>query len=255
MVSWDSDALLIPATAYAQTLAAMRQLRQVGQLTSDVFTKMALTSDLNFQQLETWIGDNAVDNIVPVDANVKNVPTDKGIYFWFMRTECYNILSQRLEDTPLVAVDPCVTKDGLHLVYIGTAGTGKQGGANLRQRLDWHVCQDHLEGCIRHGTLSTLRTGIGSLLSDDLIQCDPTTTRQKINDLFSEYFKVYWKCYVPPNDNEIDNDEAVLIDKIRPIFNIKKNPNSRIDNSPTKIYKLRRKLILSRTKYRVRNNI
>jgi hypothetical protein len=93
----------------------------------------------------------------------------KGIYFWFMKTEGYNLMSKYIKIKP---IDPRYSKeiDGMKydLVYLGTTGTGKQGNSTLNKRLDWHINQKHRESTInqKQSALSTLRTGLGSLLSD-----------------------------------------------------------------------------------------
>ena len=57
------------------------------------------------------------------------------------------------------------------LVYVGTAGVRNVGAArenkgHLRERMKWHITTRHNQSTIRNGTLSTLRTTIGSLISD-----------------------------------------------------------------------------------------
>ena len=67
---------------------------------------------------------------------------------------------------------------------------------------------------MKSGTLSTLRQGIGSLLSDDLIIPD---TETKVNNFLRNHLKVYWIEY-PNNMQLIDNDEDILIKGLKPLL-------------------------------------
>jgi hypothetical protein len=138
------------------------------------------------------------------------------------------------------------------LVYLGTAGTGKKGNSNLSERFIWHIKPHHTESNICHGFLSTLRAGLGALISNDLIF---PNTKTEVNDFMKQYMKVFWIEY--PNDIElIDNDEKILIKILKPLFNIKNNSNAKssaIDNV-TKQYRKRRNEVAKATKKRLECN-
>jgi hypothetical protein len=144
-----------------------------------------------------------------------------------------------------------INNETYDLVYLGTAGTGKKGESNLRERLQWHIEQQHRESAInqKQSALSTLRTGIGALLADDLII---PNTGQSINSFFQKYMFVYWISY-SRDKKEIDSDEKITIKILKPILNLKNNPSARI-NAPinvTQLYKSRRKLVEQNTKLRL----
>jgi hypothetical protein len=169
-----------------------------------------------------------------------------------MKTEGYNQLSKYAEIKP---IKPSYTKeiDGgkYDLVYLGTTGTGKQGNSTLNKRLDWHINQKHRESTInqKQSALSTLRTGLGSLLSDDLIEFN---TEALVNQIMKDYFLIYFVEY-PDNKGLIDSEEDILIKGFKPIFNIKGNPNSlkiALENS-TNLYKKRRNEVENKTKKRL----
>ncbi len=134
---------------------------------------MEINSNADFNQLSEWLNQNLTEknSIIPHTNAIPNI-TSKGIYFWFMHPDGYKALSK------FVVIEPITSRytkeiDGVKydLVYLGTTGTGKQGNSNLFIRLDWHINQEHREStiCQKESALSTLRTGLGALLSKDLI--------------------------------------------------------------------------------------
>jgi hypothetical protein len=212
---------------------------------------MPILPQADFNQLIDWLNQNLLtaNSFVPHLDSITNI-NSKGIYFWFMRPDGYKALSNYVTIEP---IEPKYTRniDGViyDLVYLGTAGTGKKGNSNITERFVWHINQNHNASNICHGTLSTLRAGVGALLSNDLIDTD---TENDVNDFMKQYMKVFWIEY--PNDIElIDNEEIILIQVIKPLFNLDYNSNSyvaAIDN-PTKSYKKRRNKIYKKTKERI----
>jgi hypothetical protein len=217
-----------------------------------MLTRFLNTTD-NFKSISNWLNINLKlgNSIIPIPSQVEIVPKNKGIYFWLIRKEGYQALSGFCG---LHKLFDCYEYEfngvKYNLVYIGTAGTGKKGNSNLRERLNWHISQSHTTGTVCHGTLSTLRSGIGSLVSDDLLL---SNTEQLINEVFENYFKVLFIPYEGAYEKNIDNDECVLIKTLKPLFNLKNNPNAKsssIDN-PTKQYKIRRNQIIKNSKKRL----
>jgi len=203
--------------------------------------------------LTVWLNKHQSDlnKIKPESSELIKVPEERGIYFWYMHPDGYSKLSKFVT---IKRLDTSITKfiDNINydLVYIGTAGTGKNGNSNLQERLNWHCSQQHSKSNICHGTISTLRLGLSSLLSDDLIQ---PNTEIALNEFMRNYMYVYWITY--DNINSIDNDEFILIQSIKPLLNIKNNPNGsqntlNKDNS-TFIYRKRRNLINKNTKEKI----
>lgn len=189
---------------------------------------------------EMLIGKNCIDACC---SNVAEVPFKKGIYFWFMPSEAYNKLSKYVAILPTVPVYQKVIKGILHdLVYIGTAGTGKNGNSNLNERLKWHICTKHSESAIRSGTLSTLRAGLGALLADDLIL---PNTETEVNKFMCDYMKLCWVAYGDNDNKAINNDEFILISELLPLLNIKNNPYK------NRVYGDRRRSIIRNSKGRL----
>lgn len=210
-----------------------------------------LTNDENFQSLVGWLNENLIisNSFVPHLDPIPNV-NSKGIYFWFMRPDGYNALSNYVRILP---IELKYTKDidGINydLVYLGTAGTGKKGNSNITERFEWHVNQNHNISNICHGTLSTLRAGIGAMVSNDLIL---PNTEDTLNSFMTNYMRVFWINY--PDDNYlINNDEQKIIKEIKPIFNLKNNPNARASalTNSTQNYKIRRTDVYKDTRLRI----
>ena len=199
---------------------------------------MAINPNADFDELNNWLNQNLLttNSFVPHIDAIHNVKS-KGIYFWFMHPDGYRALSNYVTIKP---IEPKCTKDidGIKydLVYLGTAGTGKKGKSNLNERFEWHINQNHIESNICHGTLSTLRAGLGALLSYDLIL---PNNENEVNDFMKDYVKVFWIEY-SDDKSLIESDEKILIKGIKPLLNLKNNPNARAnaqDNS-TKVYKI-----------------
>lgn len=213
-----------------------------------------LQPGLAIKDYTKWVQKNVNKHpIIPIVDNVNVVPKHKGIYFWFMHPDGYEALSKKLSNH-LQPVHPLTALDNYHLVYIGTSGTGKDGNSSLRQRLEWHITQKHSQSAVCSGALSTFRTGISSLVADDLILYPDSSTETVVNNIFSDYFKVFWVEYQDDQDIQIDGDETILIKNLRPLFNLKNNPNHDDRNSPTYLYQIRRQLVVRDTKQRLNCN-
>jgi cytoplasmic iron level regulating protein YaaA (DUF328/UPF0246 family) len=219
----------------------------------------ALTIGDDFETIKDWLHTNLNDNksFVPCKEELLNLKSkddskSKGIYFWFMRPDGYMALSNFV---PIQAIKPkysrIIDNKEYDLVYLGTTGTGKQGKNNFYGRLDWHINQVHRESIIKQkeSALSTLRTGLGSLLADDLII---PNTENIINDFMKTNMKVFWIEH-PDNKSLINSNEEILISEIKPLLNLKQNSNSwkTAKDNPTKLYKSRRNLIENNTKKRL----
>jgi cytoplasmic iron level regulating protein YaaA (DUF328/UPF0246 family) len=210
---------------------------------------MNLQNNTGFSELSNILDNQLINSFKPhVDA-IHNVQS-KGIYFWFMKQKAYSSLSQYETISP---IEPRYTKtingEIYDLVYLGTAGTGKKGNSNLKNRFDWHINQNHKDSYVCNGTLSTLRAGLGALLAEDLIL---PNTEELVNTFMKNSMILFWVEY--PNNNElIDSDEKILINIIKPLLNLKSNSNARLtslDNS-TKSYKRRRALVYKNTRLRL----
>ena len=213
-----------------------------------------LQPGLNIKDYEKWVRENVNNPLITLtDNNVNHVPQRKGIYFWFMLPDGYQVLSKNLPNN-LQPVQPLIELDNYHLIYIGTAGTGKDGNGHLRQRLECHIAQKHLRSAVCSGALSTFRTGISSLISDDLILYPGSSTETEVNNIFSRYLKVFWMEYQDDQDAQIDNDETILINNLKPLFNIRNNPNQNNQYYPTYLYRERRQRVIQRTKQRLNCN-
>jgi cytoplasmic iron level regulating protein YaaA (DUF328/UPF0246 family) len=201
-----------------------------------------------------WLDENLQN---PFRANSEKLPVDdssRGIYFWFMKPEGYRRLSAL--GLKITAIIPTHNKviNGVpyDLVYIGTAGANRKENNTLFKRLNWHLSDKHTENSICHEVLSTLRQTVGAALSNDLIL---PNTMNLVNEYFNSHFYVFVLSYPRTLHNalDIDKDEKKLISEIKPLLNIKNNPNA-LNNAisnPTKALILRRKAILKQTQKRL----
>ena len=188
----------------------------------------------NLQSLKEWLNENINEKkrIKACCKEVKNVSEKKGIYFWFMLQSCYKKLKNIKALKSIYQRE--INGEVYHLVYTGTAGVrnnsnGNNNG-NLRQRIKWHLCDNKNVSALCSGTMSTFRRTIGSLMADDLIE---NYIQDKIDELFCENFYIYYLEY--PGTflqvkDEVNSDESVIIDILRPIFNLDENLNVNIPN-------------------------
>lgn len=213
-----------------------------------------LTQQDNFETIITWLNENLSN---PFMAQMQSLPindNNRGIYFWFMKPEGYQRLSSL--GLNITAINPGYSKvvDGVtyHLVYLGTAGTGKKGNSNIIDRLNWHLKTAHQENDVCSGFLSTLRQTVGAALSEDLIN---NNTGEVVSTFFSDFFYLCTLPYLGDSNTKsiIDEDEHCLISTIKPLFNIKNNPNARITagQHPTRQLKVRRGLVMYKTRERL----
>jgi len=199
---------------------------------------MAINLNADFEKLKKWLEENLTDNkrIKASCQEVNKTPETKGIYFWFMHPDAYKGLN-------IKPIEPKYTRNisgvKYDLVYLGTSGVrNNSNGINrghLRERIKWHLCDNKniTSLCNKSGsTMSTLRNTIGGLISDDLIG---NNTQNKIDELLCKYFFIYYVDYSGTFlevKDEVSIDEGILIKVIRPLFNLKNNPNA---DNPTHI--------------------
>jgi hypothetical protein len=208
---------------------------------------MNLQPNLNFEELKKKLDQFLSNSFRPHIDEIPKIKS-KGIYFWFMKTEGYNQLSKYAEIKP---IEPSYTKeiDGVKydLVYLGTAGVrNNKSGINkghLEERLNWHLAKNKSKSALKSGTMSTYRRTIGALIEDDLIE---NNTQKSLDNFFRDTFIIFFIEY-PGSFTEVkeivNRDETLLIEIVRPIFNLDKNPNAKITNHITYLIQERRQLI------------
>ena len=124
--------------------------------------------------------------------NVLKIEDKPGYYKWWATREDLDFildkLSVRFEDIQ----SGLEIRGGLYAVYVGISVK-----ESVRNRLNWHVNDAHTASQVEHGTLSTLRQSIASIVSGD--QYDKDSTNTFIDRLKVEYFV---------SDNPIKSDAA-----------------------------------------------
>lgn len=209
----------------------------------------------NLHSLNDWLNQNLNDeNSIKASCKevkiVKEISDKKGLYFWFMHHSCYRKLRNI---KPLKSIyQRKINSEIYHLVYTGTAGVrnnsnGKNSG-NLTKRIKWHLCENKTISGLCSGHMSTFRRTIGSLLADDLIE---NNIQDKIDKLFCENFYIYYLEY--PGTflqvkDVVNSDESLIIDILRPIFNLDENPNKDIVGHITNQIQQRRQMVNNSSK-------
>jgi hypothetical protein len=214
---------------------------------------MTILPNADFNQLTKLLDENLDDKkrIKACCQEVNKVSETKGIYFWFIHPDGYNALSIKPIESKYTKVINGVKYD---LVYIGTAGVRNNSSGinngNLKERLKWHLCDNKGVSGLCSGTMSTYRRTIGGLISDDLIA---SNTQEKIDELLCKYFMIYYIEYIGTFldvKDKVNSDEDVLIDVIRPILNLDKNPNAKNPKHITFKIQQRRKIVEKDSKKR-----
>lgn len=214
---------------------------------------MAIPHNADFVELKVWLNQNLNDkkSIKACCQVVLKVPETKGIYFWFIHPDGYNDLS-------IKPIEPKYTRNinevEYDLVYLGTAGVrNNSNGINnghLRERLKWHLFDNKGVSALCSGTMSTYRRTLGGLISDDLIA---NNTQDKIDELLCKYFIIYYVEYPGAFldvKDEVNNDEDILIDVIRPVLNLDKNSNAENPKHITYEIQQRRQIVEKDSKKR-----
>lgn len=204
-------------------------------------------TESDFPTIESWLNENLAqieenEIISPHDGSLADSPHDlnkRGVIFWFMRSDGYKELSKIIEIKPNEQkYQMKINGENYDLVYFNSALEGEEI-QTCYSKLDFHINQKHNHDLICKGTLSTLRAGLGALLAQYLSHQD---TEISVNDFMKKYMKVLWLEVENRNSFTIA-DKIKFINEIRPLFNVKYNPNAKIINNSSKKYKIRRALV------------
>lgn len=126
-------------------------------------------------------------SLLRIRENLKRISDNPGYYKWWAKKEDVEMLLEKLGvDVRFEDVESDIEKKegmGLYCIYIGIAEK-----ESIRNRLNWHVNQEHKPSAIKSGYLSTLRQSLSSILSQN--QKDEEVTNQFIDKLYIEYFEV-----------------------------------------------------------------
>jgi hypothetical protein len=197
--------------------------------------------------------------ILPLPANCHLFPEFKGMYFWYLSPSGLNQITKFL-DSPIFLPNEIPSLGEYKLVYLGTAGVRNTGAnslnrGHLRQRIEWHILTKHSSSTILNGVLSTLRTTLGCLISDDLEFFPGSTTEAEVTAFMAKYFLVTFIPYAGDIDvvsKEVCEDEKKLITTFRPLLNLKHNSNCKDKSHSTYLIKKRRLMVNSQTKIRLK---
>jgi hypothetical protein len=211
---------------------------------------MTLSPNANLSVIKAWLDKNMLEEkcIKACCQEVSKIPQTKGIYFWFMKKSSYKEISNIMTIKPNeAALSRSINGSKYDLVYVGTAGarnnSNGQNTGNLQERLKWHLCNNKNISSLCNGTMSTFRRTLGALLASDLIEND---LQKNLDKILCKNFYIYYIEY-PGSFGDVKNGiaqhEEILINTLRPIFNLSKNPNTANSKHTTHLIQERRRLI------------
>lgn len=149
--------------------------------------------------------------------NLLKIPNDKpGLYTWWAEEKDFQYLLERLGVAKDDIDEYVIKENGLYCIYVGIAVN-----ESIRSRLNWHVNDSHTSSRVKHGTLSTLRQSISSLVLRN--QYDKEGT-----DRFIDKLKIDFTVYDSPikcckSKASIGDKEREMLRKNLFILNIKDN--------------------------------
>ena len=108
------------------------------------------------------------------------------------------------------------TQSDKFCIYVGIAVK-----ESIRDRLNWHINDKHTENRVKHGTLSTLRQSIASIIAHN--QYDKKATDDFIDKLEVEYFFNEHPIKSANAKNELTGIEKALLQEYLRILNIRDN--------------------------------
>ena len=135
---------------------------------------------------------------------------EPGYYTWWFDEQGKRVILQRLNGVD----DSRILKRQIggktyHALYFGIS-------SNLKERIKWHVAQPHDPSSVKHGTISTLRHTIGSLLGLPMIESE-----RAVNDFIDTHCILeYYNC---STESEADEKETATLAQGYFPLNISKN--------------------------------
>ena len=121
-----------------------------------------------------------------------------GFYTWWFDSEGMRTILKPLRGVDTARIKRRVMAGHEHFaLYFGISG-------NLRERIIWHVAQEHTPSSVRHGTISTLRHTLGALLGLPMSQSE-----RAVNDFIDAHCILeYHNC---PTEQEAEEKETVTL--------------------------------------------
>ena len=168
--------------------------------------------------------------------NLSKIPNDKpGYYKWWAKKEQLDVLLKEL-DVQFKDIEQYLEQDkdnDLYCIYIGIAVK-----ESIRARLNWHINDRHSASQVKHGTLSTLRQSIASIVAHN--QYDKVATNNFIDLLKVEYYEFGYPIKSEIAKKEIHKIELDLLAKHLYILNIQENNFPQAKPIKTKLKQLRK---------------
>lgn len=158
--------------------------------------------------------DNTIGAIdIRNDFEIEDKP---GYYKWWASKKDFDLLLDKLNVDFESIKDYIEIKDKWYCIYVGIAVK-----ESVHDRLKWNVMDSHSESKVRHGTLSTFRQSLSSILSNN--QSDKIATDNFIDKLIIEYYLFDYPIKSSEAKEEIEAIEKDLLQKNLYILNIQDN--------------------------------
>ena len=124
---------------------------------------------------------------------VNNCP---GVYRWWFREDVAQRLLSNLPQVDTKRISKRMLDDGNHCYWALYFGISK----NLKQRIVWHITQQHTRKSVESGFLSTLRQTISALLNQNM-----TKSQKSVNSIMND---CYWEWDYVATEEDADDIET-----------------------------------------------
>lgn len=125
--------------------------------------------------------------------SVNNCP---GVYRWWFREDVAQRLLSNLPQVDTKRISKRMLDDGNHCYWALYFGISK----NLKQRIVWHITQQHTRKSVESGFLSTLRQTISALLNQNM-----TKSQKSVNSIMND---CYWEWDYVATEEDADDIET-----------------------------------------------
>ena len=162
--------------------------------------------------------------------SIEIIPNDQpGYYKWWACRDEFDMILAALEvryDDVASYVE--VNSNCQYAIYVGIAAK-----ESIRKRLDWHVNDKHTKSKVLHGTLSTLRQSISSIIARN--QFDKEATDNFIDKLDIEYHTIDAAIGSQEAKNQLHEIERQLLAEHLYLINIQENHHPAADKTKKKL--------------------
>lgn len=166
----------------------------------------------NPQSVQNWLEAN-LTNIQPFPPKLDAIPhgMSKGICFWFMKREGYQIFNEHINNQAAEAkYSREINEDQFALVYLEGISTADK---TITETLNWHIRNVEDINALKRS--SPLRKVIGALLSNDLLEANIQT---QVSNFICSNMMVFVISGFDCEYDKISNTASILKSRFSPLF-------------------------------------